>query len=364
MTNYQGVERPKVLVLAMSGIGNLLMQTPLIKKLKDTNSTAEISVMLAPRGTKDVLLHNHNIKNVFVGYPKPSLKQRVRMIKTIQQGKFDIGIVAYPGQLITSSSLLSFGMIPTRIGHKYNYHFLKNSGLFLTKSFALQQTHDVQQNLNLLQGLGIDADPTNTEYDFPLTSAEQKETEYFLTQNNIDKTSLIGLHPGTNPDMAYKRWPVERWAQLADQLADQFKAKILIFGSADEDHLKTEIAKNMRHEPFNVTLSLRGTTALMSKCSFFVSNDSGLMHVAVSQKVPTFGLFGPTDENRTAPWGKYGHVIRAENTKPTYDVTKLREIKKLKTADETLLALNTETVFNQIVNSIPPLSDSANKASS
>lgn len=342
--------------MAMSGIGNLLMQTPLIKKLKETNSTAEISVMVAPRGTKDVLLHNNNIKNLFVGFPKPSLRQRVGMIKTIQQGKFDIGIVAYPGQLITSSSLLSFGMIPTRIGHKYNYHFLKNSGLFLTKSFALQQIHDIQQNLNLLQGLDIDTSSTNTEYDFPLTSDEQKGAEYFLTQNNINETNLIGLHPGTNSDMIYKRWPTERWAQLADQLADQFKAKILIFGSADEDHLKTEIAKNMRHEPFNVTLSLRETTALMSMCSLFVSNDSGLMHVAVSQKVSTFGLFGPTDETRTAPWGNYGHVIRAEGTKPTYDVTKLREIKKLQTADETLFALNVKTVFEEIVNKITLIS--------
>jgi len=353
MINYKEIEQPRVLVVAMSGIGNLLMQTPLIKRLKEINPSAEISVMVAPRGTKEVLLHNNNIKNIFVGFPKPSLTQRIEMIKTVQQGKFDFGIVAYPGQLIMSSSLLSFGKATTRIGHKYNYHFLKNSGLFLTQSFSLEKVHDVQQNLNLLQGLGIDTESSNAEYEFPLTAEEQNNAEIFLTQNNIDETNIIGLHPGTNANMIYKRWPIERWAQLADQLTDQFNAKILIFGGPDENKLKNEISKRMLHKPLSVTLPLRDTTALIGKCNFFVSNDSGLMHIAVSQKILVFGLFGPTDESRTAPWGKYGHVIRALGTQPTYDVAKLNEIRIKKEADQTLLALDVKTVFENIIKTLP-----------
>jgi ADP-heptose:LPS heptosyltransferase len=97
-----------------------------------------------------------------------------------------------------------------------------------------------------------------------------------------------------------------------------------------------------------VTLPLRVTAALMQHCSFFVSNDSGLMHVAVSQKIPTFGLFGPTDERRTAPWGPYGHVIRAEGTKSTYDVGTLKEIRNRHEPDASLLALDVKTVVNKI----------------
>lgn len=81
---------------------------------------------------------------------------------------------------------------------------------------------------------------------------------------------------------------------------------------------------------------------------FFVSNDSGLMHVAVSQKVPTFGLFGPTDERRIAPWGPYGHIIRAEGTKPTYDVHALKTVRKRREADASLLALDVNAVMQHI----------------
>jgi ADP-heptose:LPS heptosyltransferase len=73
------------------------------------------------------------------------------------------------------------------------------------------------------------------------------------------------------------------------------------------------------------------------------------MHVAVSQKVSTFGLFGPTDETRTAPWGPFGHVIRAANTSPSYNVARLRQIKKNRNADPSLLALDVNTVFDRIV---------------
>jgi ADP-heptose:LPS heptosyltransferase len=55
-------------------------------------------------------------------------------------------------------------------------------------------------------------------------------------------------------------------------------------------------------------LTLRQTAALIARCKMFVSNDSGLMHVAALSGVPTVGVFGPTDDTRTAPWGK-GHLV-------------------------------------------------------
>lgn len=353
MPDYKTIEKPRILVVAMSGIGNLLMQTPLIKRLKEENSSAEISVMVAPRGTSDILNGNKIINKIFLGSPKPSFSNRIGMFQAVQKEKFDIGIVAFPGQLTTSSSLLYFGSVPMRIGHSYDYHFLKNTGLFLTNKIIPQQTHDVQQNLNLLQPLGIRTSSTDTEYDFPLANKDYEVAQNFLNSHGMLNDEIIGIHPGTNSDMTYKRWPVERWAQLADQLADQFKAKILIFGNENENHIKIAISKQMRNKPFDVTLSLSETAALISRCRCFISNDSGLMHVAVSQKIPTFGLFGPTNEGRTAPWGKFGHVIRAKGTKPTYDVSKLREIKKLQKADETLLALDVETVLGEIIGKIP-----------
>jgi ADP-heptose:LPS heptosyltransferase len=348
MHNYKNADHPRVLIVAMSGIGNLLMQTPLIGRLKEENPTAEISVIVAPRGTKDVLKTNAKIKNIYQGNPKPSFKQWIGMVQNIQKEKFDVGIVTYPGQLVTSSSILYFGNVRQRIGNFYNYYFLKKSGLFLSDALPEKPIHDVEQNLNLLSPLGIENNNRLYAYDFPLSIEDFSMAENFLTESKITGEKYIGIHPGTNKDMIYKRWPTEQWIKLADQLADVYKAKILIFGGPEENFLKSAIKKNMRHKAYGVSLPLRATAALISKCAFFVSNDSGLMHISVSQKVQTFGLFGPTDERRTAPWGPFGHVIRAEGTSPNYDVTKLRQIKNQPTADSSMLALNEKFVLNKI----------------
>lgn len=353
--DFTKLDTPRVLIIAMSGIGNLLMQTPMIRRIKEANKTAEISILTAPRGTKEVLTGNPLIKDVLVGIPKPNLRKRIEMIREISENKFDIGIVAFPGQLITSSSLLFFGKTKKRIGHEFDYYFLKKSGLFLTDAIKLEQTHDVQQNLNLVSSLGVSTDATSTEYDFPLNEEDHKIAENFIEEHKIVNRNFIGIHPGTNGDLVYKRWPKERWVNLSDFLSETYKAHILVFGGKDENHLKNGLITDMRHKAINVELSLRGTAALIKKCNFFVSNDSGLMHIAVSQKVPTFGLFGPTDEGRTAPWGKYGHVIRAEGTRPNYDVTRLRQISQSKDTDASLLALDEKSVFEKILSSQRPL---------
>lgn len=340
----------RILILSLSGIGNLLMQTPLIRRIKEVVPSAEISVMVAPRGTSDVLRTNPFVSNVFIGQPKPSFRQWLNITGTIQKNNFDTGIVTFPGQLIASSSMLFFGMVKNKIGHNYNYKLLKNSRLFLNHGIPVKPVHDVEQNLNLLSPLRIATAAEKTEYDFPLSKEDYQNAEKYLFERGITSINLIGIHPGTNKDLVYKRWPEDRWSVLADKLTEQYGAEVLIFGGPDEKHLKNIIAQKMRQKSHTVDLPLRATAALMSKCRLFVSNDSGLMHIAVSQKVPTFGLFGPTDERRTAPWGKFGHVIRAEGTKPNYNVANLKEISKEQKPDNSLLSLGVDYVFRSITN--------------
>jgi heptosyltransferase-2 len=55
--------------------------------------------------------------------------------------------------------------------------------------------------------------------------------------------------------------------------------------------------------------SLKEAMALMSRCRLFVSNDSGLMHVAAALGVPTIAIFGSTNTVTTAPVGRRVVII-------------------------------------------------------
>jgi ADP-heptose:LPS heptosyltransferase len=72
----------------------------------------------------------------------------------------------------------------------------------------------------------------------------------------------------------------------------------------------------MRSQPLIMTgqTTLSQTAALIEKCSLFISNDSGLLHVASAVKAPVIGLFGPTDPGRTGPYPDSSAVIRKDMT--------------------------------------------------
>lgn len=353
VVDFARLERPRVLIVALSGIGNLLMASPLFRALKASNKDAEITVLVAPRGTADVLERNADISQIFHGRPKPNVREWFGTVQTLQRQQYTVGIITYPGQLIMSASLTYFGNVRYRVGHRYTYHFLQNTHLFLNAPVAIQPVHDVPQNCALLKPLGIHLDAAQARYAFPLAQEDHGAAESFLQKHNLTNQRLIGFHPGTHTDMTYKRWPAERWADLGQQLARTYDANILLFGGPEEQELRKQIAASLdpKHTIL-VDLPLRVAAAVIRHCLFFVSNDSGLMHVAVSQNIPTFGLFGPTDEQRTAPWGPHGHVIRARGTKPTYTLRILPNIRQQQQTDPSLLALSVEMVLEVIQRSV------------
>jgi heptosyltransferase-2 len=192
--------------------------------------------------------------------------------------------------------------------------------------------HAVKQNLNLLKPLGIcHENETTYQMKMWLTSADNAVSQQFFARHGItDDDTVIGFHPGSSNEwgMVYKRWPKKNFATLGDKIFREYpKAKILLFGGPDETELKSAIEHLMTPKPIIVSgTSLRETAALIKKCDAFISNDSGLMHVAAAMKTPTVGIFGPTNPRATAPYGN-GHIVVAKDMacRPCWPILKLRK---------------------------------------
>src|SRR5262249_19756849 len=86
----------------------------------------------------------------------------------------------------------------------------------------------------------------------------------------------------------------------------------LLFGSAGET---TELRRMKEIAGSNCEViagvPLRVAAEMIRLCRLFVSNDSGLMHVAAAAGVPTIGLFGPTKSSGTSPRGEHAFIIRS-----------------------------------------------------
>lgn len=132
-----------------------------------------------------------------------------------------------------------------------------------------------------------------------------------------DGRPVLALGPTAN--WGGKIWPGERFAELAKRLtaADGIlpNARIVVFGGPGEEALAAPALDGL---PPDRTIDLVGKIdlptigAAMQRCSFYIGNDSGLMHLAAAAGTVTLGLFGPSNENVYGPWGEKNGAVRTD----------------------------------------------------
>lgn len=349
----QNSETKRVLILALSGIGNFLMQAPTVEALKKAHPNWHITVWVAPRGTRALAKRNPHITEVIEEPIQRSFLKHLKLIWRLRQEHFDVGLVLSPGQLIKSAIYLWLAGIPKRIGQKYPF-LGRETSLFLTNSIPKDPfLHDLEQNMQLLSLLDTSPDegevghrPSEVKYSLAIPLSAQRRADDLLKKlpNTIGKR-LIGFHPGSAPNFLWKRWPLQHWAELGQALAEK-NYHTLIFGGTDEAKLKRKLHARLNKDSTIIETDLFTTAAVMQKCDFMVSNDSGLMHIAAAAGVKTFGLFGPTNERQTGPRGKDSHVIRAPGSGPVYHTEKNFDLGSK--PHETMRALQPDYVLESI----------------
>ena len=117
---------------------------------------------------------------------------------------------------------------------------------------------------------------------------------------------VVWVHPTAGNDI--KQWPIEYFAVVIDQLAEEHGARIVLTGAPGEEPVAAAIMRRLRH-PDAVT-SMIGTSPLaelprlMGGASLFLGNDSGIKHIAAGLGIPTVGIHGGTLDPRE--WGPVG----------------------------------------------------------
>jgi heptosyltransferase-2 len=170
--------------------------------------------------------------------------------------------------------------------------------------------HEADYYLRLVESLGLDA---RVERRLRLTLpawAAQAAAER-LTALGLAHTPLIGLAPGAQYGTA-KRWPPERFAAVGDALARLSGGAVLVFGSRAERDVARQVCEAVRATSHDLAgrTSLLEAAGLINRLTLFVTNDSGLMHLASALSIPLVAVFGPTDERRTSPLGQRSRLVR------------------------------------------------------
>lgn len=309
----------KILVISVSGIGNTVLLTPLLGVLRRNYPEYKIDFLTVDYGMADVVNRGGLVDDVFL-LPKGFFAV-FDFLFTLRKKKYDYSITAFPSNRWEFNALSFLIGARYRITHSYQYHRLRTlSFLQNTKIPAREGDHDVKQNINLLSAFGLTPEHEKIELRFYLSREEREFAEQFCQENGLEKMYLVGLHPGAGTQQMKqlqgetKRWPAEKFARLADRLIQELGVRVLIFGGQEELAIKMRVRELSQYGDKMIIVSgrLGDIAAVIKKCSIFISNDSGLMHIAAALHVPTVGIFGPTNSTRTAPFGKNCFVIKSD----------------------------------------------------
>lgn len=184
---------------------------------------------------------------------------------------------------------------------------LRNSSIYYSlpavKRFRMGRSRDDSHRVvQLARVLGLQDSP-------PAPVVWLNDAQKGLAKKLIpDGPPVLAVGPTAN--WRAKTWRVEHFVELVNRLTGPNGilpgARVAIFGRDDE---RPQALRLIDAIPKERCLDLVGhldlgeVAACLARSTFYVGNDSGLMHLAAATGVPTLGLFGPSREDLYAPWG-------------------------------------------------------------
>jgi len=296
-----------ILVIKLRYIGDVLLATPVLHALRERFPDAHLA-MAVNRGTEDVLKWNPDLNEVLV-VEREGLAGQVRFLRAVRRRGFDCVIDLTDGD--RSAVLARCSAAPVRIGLNEERRW---RGLLHTVVVrpGPATVHRVERDLETVRPLGIQ--PKAGPLVLQTSPQDDEVAARLLDEFSGEKLStgvrpLVMLQPGAR--YWFKAWPAERFAELASRLAETYGCRILIGGDARERDLAEAIRTNARAAIVSLAgrLTLLQYAAVLKRCTLFVGNDNGPMHMAAALGVPLVALFGPSNPAEWGPRGARAEVL-------------------------------------------------------
>lgn len=293
----------KILVVKIAGMGDTVLMLPSLKALRKAYPESEISALLTPL-SKGVLVNQPILDDVIIydiWEEHKGITGLARMILTLRRRQFDL-VIDFDQPFYISSVFSYSTRADTRIG----YSNLTARARLLTRKVPLDdKKHACDSFADLVRPLGINISTENLE-EVWISELDSRYVEDWLKKEEIlENEFMVGIHPGCGGNVISRRWPKDRFAQIADRLSEIYGTRVIITGSTSEIELANEVACLMRTEPVIAAgqMSIGQLAGLIDRLDLYISNDTGPMHISAAMGTPTIGLFGPETPVRYGPYG-------------------------------------------------------------
>ena len=308
MINIPRDEIKSILVINLGGIGDLFFSLPALRSLRRLYPQSKISLCTLLRSQEAADNLRCIVDEVFP-------YQNIFTFYFLRKRRFDMLInlrsMTSHWTALKMSLLFFFVCAKYRVGRD-----TQERGFFLNIKLPEADTaimHDLDYNLNLMRLLG--ADTTDRNIELKIQDKDNFYIDEFLRRNYIqEKDKLIGINPTAT--WQTKRWPIENFFKVIDELSKRIDCKIIVTGTREDIPLVNKLNKLSKVKPVMAAgkTSLGQLIALINRCSLFITNDGGSMHIASILKKPFIAIFGPTDPIRFGTYENYREAVILDKT--------------------------------------------------
>lgn len=294
------------LVWQMAKLGDMVCTTPMFHALKQAYPQAHITVV-GSAINKQILEGNTDVDEylVFTGF--------LPMLRTIRRGKYDAAFITSPSTI--AIAILFLGGVRSINAPRIAGGFSPYETAVYRKLLPLVREHPhhmrqyaPRQYLRLLEGVDIVSDDT-TKHLIYSEAAEERVKEFFHEHDLVEKR-FVALSPSAGNKI--KRWPGDRFARVAEYLAQKGYPVVVIGGSRDREEVMEMMQAVQKNEDIINAVekfSIDELKAFIAHAALFVSVDTGPIYIAEAFGVPTVDIVGPVDENEQPPIGPMHSIV-------------------------------------------------------
>lgn len=316
-------QNPRTIAVVQGAkLGDMVCTTPLFRAIKERFPRARVVVLGDAVNQK--LLHGHPYVNRYIVIGKGFW----RAARALARERADFGVLPLPS-LYGLTLLIVAGVksisAPKIVGGYSPYETRTYKKLLRSVNSVphYNERYVPREYLRLLEPIDILTSNTRKELSYSEEAAES--VRMLLGKEGLDakKDLLVGILPGVGGD-PIKLWAPEKFAGLADELAQKHGAKIIVLGSG-KDRASVEIMFSHISPSTNAVnlynrISIEELKALIASLSLFISADTGPVYIAEAFGTPTIDIVGPMYENIQPPQGTLHRTVAAPRARPALGI--------------------------------------------
>jgi len=318
---------PNFLIVRLGAMGDVLHALPAVSALRQAERDAKIHWVIDPRWApllcagKDAIPRSDAmplVDHIHLADTKawshnpisnPTLQSILKLRRDLRKTHYEL-VIDLQGS-IRSAIISRFARNSAVIGSSTPRE--TPACWFYSQGVVTRSAHVIDQAAEIT---GAAIGQLLTPQPTPLPRGRKSEKWYEqLASSFAQNTRFAVITPGAG--WGAKRWPAERYGQVAAGLAD-LGLTVLVNSGPGEAHLAAEVITTSDGNARAADCTLPQLIALLRHTALFIGGDTGPLHLAAALGVPVVGLYGPTDPARNGPYGTKSIVLRHPSSRLDY----------------------------------------------